>query len=31
MPWKETDAVKERVKFVLEWERVGTRQEVSRK
>ncbi len=20
MPWKETDAVKERVKFVLEWE-----------
>src|SRR5688572_4856529 len=21
MPWKETDAMKERVKFVLEWER----------
>ncbi len=21
MPWKETDSMKERVKFVLEWER----------
>ena len=21
MPWQETDAMKERVKFVLEWER----------
>jgi len=21
MPWKETDAMKERVKFVLEWEK----------